>query len=454
MIGNRTQAGRSIFSWKNILGKNILGGALSLLLLAACSNTEIILPGEREAVLPDVGFIAVDREAASEGVGLPTQTLRTDARHPGVRASHFGGHLRFTGSLNERWSASIAGVPDETVELAQPIIVNQQVFALGADAILSAFALDTGAVNWTRAIDEFLDDPLPGVIGGLASDGEVIVAHAASNRLEALSVRTGEVIWTTMHEQALRGGPTITDQNAVVVTDIDGRVFVYRMNDGELIWQRAGLPVNTVIFGASSPAAYENKVVVAGAAGEVAVHDSITGDLLWADSLASFNPRTPLEGLGDIKAHPVIRGQYVYIISQSGRMVSYTLGSGFPVWEKSIGGIEMPWLAGRTVFVVTLDGRLYALRDSDGAARWVTELDGALPLGKVVSNDVPRYVGPIVAEGKVYVIASSGSLLSFDANTGDEIGNKSLGGGITTAPQIGQNVMALLLSSGRLLILE
>ena len=429
-------------------------GAASFLFIAACGEAEFVLPGERESVLPDAGFITIDTEAALEGVGLPEQTLRGDARHPGITGGHRGGHLFLDGQLRERWRNSIVGVPDETVELAQPIIVGNQVIALGADAILTAFALDTGEVNWSRLIDARNDDALPGVAGGMASDGEMVIAHAAYNRLEAVAAETGELQWAVSHDQPLRGGPTITEQNTAVVTDIDGRIFVYRVNDGELLWQRAGLPTNTIIFGVASPATSNDRIVVAGAAGEVAVHDSQTGELVWADSLASFNPRTPLEELGDIRAHPVIQNNAAIIISQSGRMVSYQLNSGFPIWENSVGGIEMPWLAGDTVFVLTLDGRLYALRNSDGAARWVAELDGASPLGEIASADVPRYVGPIVAENQVYVLSSAGRLMVFDAQTGVEVSSQSVGGGLTTPPQIGQGVMAILLNSGRLLILE
>ena len=431
-----------------------LFGAAAILCLAACSEAEIILPGDREAVLPEAGFISIDNAAALEGSGLPKQTILSDARHPGITGSHSGGHLSLDGELNRRWRASVKAVPDETVELPQPIIVGDKVLAIGADAAVTAFMLATGEVAWTRLIDERNDDPLPGVAGGLASNGELVIAHAAFNRLEALSVETGEMLWSVSHEQPLRGGPTFTDVNSVVVTDIDGRIYVYRINDGELLWQRAGLPVNTIVFGVASPAAASERIVIAGAAGEVAVHNSLSGDLIWADSLASFNPRTPLEELGDIRAHPVVQGSSVYVISQSGRMVSYQLNSGFPIWEKSVGGIEMPWVAGETVFVLTLDGRLYALRVSDGAARWVAELEGASPIGKIASNDVPRYVGPIVADNTVYIVSASGNLLSFNAETGVKLTSRSLGGALTTPPQIGQGVMAILRNSGELQILE
>lgn len=422
--------------------------------LAACSQAEVILPGERESVLPATGFISVDAQAALDGSGLPEATILADARHPGLTGAHSGGHLRYAGTLQRRWEARIAGAPDETVELPQPIIIDDQVLAIGADAVITAFDLETGEERWRRAIDVLEDDPLPGVVGGVASNGDVLIAHAAQRRLEALSAETGELLWAVSHEQPLRGGPTLTDQNSAIVTDIDGRIYVYRLNDGELLWQRAGLPINTIVFGVSAPAAAGDKIVLAGAAGEVAIHDAVSGNLVWADSLASFNPRTPLEELGDIRAHPVVRDGVAYIISQSGRMVAYQLNSGLSVWEQSVGGIEMPWLAGETLFVVTLDGRLYALRLSDGAARWVAELDGALPLGQIAANDLPRYVGPIVADGLVYVLSSTGQLYGYDAETGTQKVNSNLGGRITTAPQIAQNVMVILQTSGRLTVLD
>ena len=54
----------------------------------------------------------------------------------------------------------------------------------------------------------------------------------------------------------------------------------------------------------------------------------LPGDLFWADSLASFNPRTPLQELGDVRAHPVHDGKLIFVMSQSGRMAAYQAASG------------------------------------------------------------------------------------------------------------------------------
>ena len=118
--------------------------------------------------------------------------------------------------------------------------------------------------------------------------------------------------------------------------------------------------------------------------------------------------------------------------------------------DQPIGGIEMPWLAGKSLFLMTIDGRLYALRRNDGVVRWVVDLPGALPKGIVASADIPRYVGPFTVDGKVMVISKSGTLFSFDADTGDSGETLRVGSDVVTPPQLGAGMMFVLSNSGSL----
>ena len=140
----------------------------------------------------------------------------------------------------------------------------------------------------------------------------------------------------------------------------------------------------------------------------------------------------------------------IFAISQSGQLAAFSVRTGLPVWTQAIGGIEMPWLAGKTLFVVALDGRLYALRRSDGMVRWVAEMPGALPAGVVVSEKPTRYVGPIVAGNRVIVIGTGGSMLSYNADTGVLIDEVNVGGRIVTAPQIAGGRLFVLANDGTL----
>lgn len=428
----------------------IIAGFFLLLTVAGCTEPELILPGQREAVLPQTNQLQVDNQAMIEGAGLADMIQQAAATHPGGGPAHAGGHLAFAAEPKRLWEARIAGLRDNTAELAQPVIAAGLVFALGSDAALSAFDLADGTPRWQQMIEARNDEPLPGIAGGLAIGPDQILVHAGGYSLQSRALSDGQLNWTVTHEVPLRGGPTILGNGGVAVTDLDGRIFVYALADGQLVWQRAGLPVTTVVFGAPAPALASDLLLVAGAAGEVSAYRAGTGDLVWADSLASFNPRTPLEELGDIRAHPVGAGRLALFASQSGRLAAIDLQTGLLEWEQPLSAIEMPWVAGETVFLVTLDGRLHALRLADGARRWTAELPGALPAGQLIAGEIVRHTAPLVAADQVWLVSASGQLMSFDADSGAPVFKQSAPADILAGPQLADGVMVLLAQNGLL----
>ena len=386
----------------------------------------------------------------AEGAGLSAPLTTLTASHPGLNAGHAGGHLALDLPLDERWDVEIGTGGDEFVELAVPVVGAGHVFAVSASGEVSAIEIETGNLSWRVSIEDFEDDVIPGIAGGLAISGSTVFVHGGGHNLAALSVEDGSVIWSQRFQLPLRGGPTIYAKKALAVTDIDANLFMLRIDNGSVLWDRAGLPSGTIVYGAPSPAIYDNQIAVAAHGGELSLLDADNGDVIWSDNLATFNPRTPLQGLGDIRAHPVHDGGLVFAVSQSGRTAAFAVRSGLLLWELPIGGIEMPWVAGDSVFIVTLDGRLYAIRRNDGAIRWVAELPGALPIGAVAAEDIPRYVGPVVAAGKVIIVAEDGNILLFNADTGAFEDEADAGGRIVSAPQLAAGMMFVLDNSGTL----
>ena len=418
--------------------------------MAGCSEPELVLPGERIAVTQQVEHLSANQQAMAEGAGLSAPLTTLTASHPGLNAGHSGGHLALDLPLDERWDVEIGTGGDEFVELAVPVVGAGHVFAVSASGEVSAIEIETGNLSWRVSIEDFEDDVIPGIAGGLAISGSRVFVHGGGHNLAALSVEDGRVIWSQRFQLPLRGGPTIYAKKALAVTDIDANLFMLRIDNGSVLWDRAGLPSGTIVYGAPSPAIYDNQIAVAAHGGELSLLDADNGDVIWSDNLATFNPRTPLQGLGDIRAHPVHDGGLVFAVSQSGRTAAFAVRSGLLLWELPIGGIEMPWVAGDSVFIVTLDGRLYAIRRNDGAIRWVAELPGALPIGAVAAEDIPRYVGPVVAAGKVIIVAEDGNILLFNADTGALEDEADVGGRIVTAPQLAAGMMFVLDNSGTL----
>jgi len=419
-------------------------------LLAACADGEVRLSGEREDVFASTRNLIVDEAAFAELAGLGAPVVNSEFTHPAVTAAHDGGHLSVDLPLKRLWSARITDTDTDIVSLAQPVAVNGKVFALGADAVLSVFDLETGETLAEVQVDDAEQGLFPGVAGGLAASPSVVAVHAGRKTLTAIDANSFEVIWTVEHEEPLSGGPTLIADEGVVVTDIDGSSLAFRLNDGVLVWQSAGLPADTVVLGSGSPAVRDGAVIIAGIGGEISANAVSDGGLLWADSLATLAPRTPLEELGDILAEPVHDGEAIYVVSQSGLLGAYDPLTGILLWDQPISSVQTPWVAGDSLYVLTANSHVVALRKSDGAIRWHSDLPGSAELGRISATDVSRYIGPIVAAGQVHVLSASGRLYSLNADTGEQVSSTSVSGAVNVHPLIVQNIFIVLSRDGRL----
>ena len=437
-------------------GRGLTLAALGALVLvtASCTAPEVILSGDRINVLPEIVIETASPDALAEGAGLPEMVNLNSARMPGFDSGHSGGNSKLQPPLSTSWSSTIGKGGTDLTELALPVVGDGRVYTVSPDGTVSAFDVKNGASIWSTAIEEKGDDPLPGIGGGLALSPEGLVVHAGGRALSLLDPASGDLIWTIEMKIPLRGGPTIIGADRVAVTDLDGNMKVHLLVSGEELWVHLGIAAGTVLFGAPAPAYANDEIALAGAGGEVTYFDAGSGELLWTDSVASLLPRTPIQNLGDVRAHPVHDGGLIFVIGQSGRIVAFSARNGLPVWERAIAGLEMPWVAGETVFVLSLDGRLYAIRRDDGVIRWVTELAGAVPLDVVVPENPPRYYGPVVAGDRVHVVSQAGTVFSFDPDSGEEVERLSLGREVRTPPQVAAGRMFVMGHNGTLVAVE
>ena len=71
-----------------------------------------------------------------------------------------------------------------------------------------------------------------------------------------------------------------------------------------------------------------------------------------------------------------------------------------------------------------------------------------------MSEDAPRYFGPVVAGNRVYVVSDKGTLYGFNVDTGIELETVSTGGPVSTAPQVAAGKIFILGSNGTLTAFE
>lgn len=427
---------------------------LSVWLIAGCSSDDVILSGERIAVVPNPETeLTIDAEAASEGAGLPTTTRNTMFMAPGQNPGHRGGHFFIELPLKKAFSVRVGVGVDLGTDMAQPVANEEAVFTITPGGVLTASDVQTGDVIWSLDIDPSTDKTQLASSGGLAlattPRGDELYAHANKDVLVAFDAKDGTEKWRAEFDVFLSGGPTVGN-GVIVVKDFDGRLYALSDLDGQELWNRIGTPDETGLVGSAWPAIFASEVVSAGSDGAILSLSLDRGDVLWSEDLTPIQLQTALESIADIRAHPIHDGGLIFAISHSGVLYAFNAQGGWVIWEKPLHGIEMPWLAGQSLFVTTIDGRVFALRRSDGATRWMTELPDAYDPSLAVVDGATHYTSAVVASGKVVVASSEGELHVLNAESGAEESTLNAGGSVTTAPIVANGTIFVLNRSGRL----
>ena len=293
--------------------------------------------------------------------------------------------------------------------------------------------------------------------------------EAGRDTVVCLNADTGEERWSHSYPAEIlnnmHGGGTLTtpaiDGDVVYTTNRDGRLFKFRADDGEVLWERSladelglerpqhGFPGSPIVLG--------NRLLL-NLGGTTVSLDKGSGELIWRsedyENEGSYSNPCPFEldgrelvavynatglivldrasgnelqrypwelpGQGFRSATPLAVGVRVFVSSaQGGGLFRFDGGTPTPEWAgrqmRSKVNACVPW-----------DGHLYGFDESmlkcvalDGTERW---RERGLGMGSLIASD-----------GKLLILSSSGELIVADANPGEYVERsrtKVLDGGV------------------------
>jgi len=245
-----------------------------------------------------------------------------------------------------------------------PTVADGRVFVSSDDNELLALDTDSGQVLWTyQGIVEsarLLTAPSPAVLG------DIVVAPFASGELIALRVQNGNPIWqdsltragglTAMSEiNDVAGSPVVVD-NTVYAMSHSGLLAAISLRTGERLWsQPAG--------GLHAPWVAGDFLFVTTSEAEIVCINRHDGEVYWITQLSLFeNARERKNRLA--WTGPVMAGGRLVVASSRGEMVVLNAIDGSIVSQRDLPGdvFVPPVIANETVYVVTDDARMIALR--------------------------------------------------------------------------------------------
>ncbi|MBO0883685.1 MAG: PQQ-binding-like beta-propeller repeat protein [Mycobacterium sp.] len=258
-----------------------------------------------------------------------------------------------------RWRKSV-GAPTRSA----PTVAEGRLFVTTIEGKVVSLATDDGRQLWAyqgpTVTTGVLGQPAPAYSSGL------VVAGFSSGQLATLRAETGNVVWTDnlasggtgvsiADLSAIRGLPVIS-QGRVFAISMGGLMVGLDLPTGRRLWERE-------VRGEDSPWAAGDWLFIVSLDQRIAAITRDDGRVAWVTDLPRWeNPekqRDPITWFG-----PLLVGDRLIVAGTSHEALAVSPYTGDILGRQQLSGAASlaPIVAGGTVFIVSDDGRLLALR--------------------------------------------------------------------------------------------
>ena len=320
-------------------------------------------------------------------------------------------------SLDQRWSARVASVPENS-PLLFPAVQNDQVWIAGGEE-LSALDANTGVEQFSQSL------PAP-VTGAVSVAGNQVFWADLNGDVNAADANSGQLNWSFpwARESIL---PPVANTNGVLLVSTDGDLTQLDFT-GQVVWQRDGQPARLGYRGQARPLAISGGYIVADDTGDVAAVLTEDGLDAWRRNLG-----TQRNELIDLDADPTLSAGAIVVAGAQTGVSALDPQNGQVRWDTEVFSRTALSATETQVFATDLDGQIFAINSQNGEILWRQPgLKFRFPSG------------PLVREGGVFVADSLGVVHVLDLQTGEFIARtkSALGGRISLTP-IEQDVIAM-----------
>ncbi len=417
-----------------------------------------------------VSILALDEQLSADPrylgavVNIPPSYVNASWPQPGGEADHTLHHVSATLELDEIWKVDIGAASARARLTSPPIVVNDRVFVVDAEASVSAINAEDGELIWRKELApelkerfrlrEFLRRTGPAQIGfggGVAFDQGKVFVTSGFGFIAALDAITGDELWRVETDAPVRTPPT-AHRGLVFLTTNTNEFLALNQATGEREWTFSSFEETARFLSSSSPAAAGDLVVAPFSSGELVAFIADSGRAMWEETLARQSRLTALSSLNDIAGSPVIDRGLVFVVSHGGRLAAIDIRAGRPVWETTVASLQMPWIAGDYLFIISVDGELACISRNDGGVIWVSQLPR-------YENEKKRkgritWAGPVLAGEHLILVSNDREIVKVSPLTGEIVQREKISGGSVVAPVVANEKLFILTEDGKLIAMR
>ena len=237
------------------------------------------------------------------------------------------------------------------------------------------------------------------LLGGIALARDAAYFGLSNGKVFAVSVETGQVLWSFSAEHAIWAAPVV-DDGSVYIASLDHHVYALDRAAGTVNWKTdLGAAV------AGTPALIDGTLYVGTFGSRVAALDAATGQEQWS---------TPTQNW--VWGGPTVTGGLVYFSDLSGGVTALEAATGAMKWSVTPGGVmtASPLVTAQALYIGDRAGKLFALDPATGATLtgWPLEVGGEL-LGAPLAAGESLLIAPYKGDNLLAAYPLQGGLLTW-----------------------------------------
>ena len=374
-----------------------LAAALLVVLLVAGAVAYVLLHAPHNVSHPNLSFTAPTAPTAPPSRPHPRHRPAAQDTFVWPRYGYDAGRTRYVPNSTNLDPPLRVGWRYQDYALLEfpPVIYHHALFLIDDDGSAKSIDNRNGHPFWQRKIGT-LAAASPGlgvsqqlVYVPLLSVNQNAGQNPGNGRLDALSMRTGRVVWSRVIPAGTESSPMVWG-NTVYFGDGSGAVYALNARTGATRW----------IFHAQGavkggPSYAGGNLYFGDYSGHAYALNARSGAVVWS---VGTNGTHFGFGSGNFYSSPAIAFGRVYMGNTDGRVYSFALRTGQLAWATSTGAYvyASPAVAdvpgfGPTVYLGSYDGNFYAFDARSGAIRWTHPSGGRISGSPTIVGNVVYY---------------------------------------------------------------
>ena len=327
------------------------------------------------------------------------------------------------------WDTSVnSGIKGNTGYL-YPEIVNDIMYTVDSDGLLSALSLTDGSILWNVETDTKVTSGLSIVnnktcigtttakilcykIDSLSSNNHIPLISAMSNMV-SLTDFTADIDIDLVTESS----SPIQGINDLLLIKLDND-DLYLMDPviKNTIWKSTSQIISLRSKGSSRPLIQDGNIYVARDNGSVSSYQIADGVLNWFTIISSRSGRNDLESQRDAEMSIKIENSRLYYGHMQGELSALDLSSGQIIWSSPFSFISDISITGSSLYGSTTDNIIVSVDKASGFLNWKSKKSDEQLTQPFVINDI---VMAFTTEGTLVAFTKDGNYVyeeKFDLN--------------------------------------